>query len=241
MLATCFMLGLIATFQLVTRVHLLARFKWVGSDTFYHLTLADLIRRIGSICLVNDRFTLPERVDYPPLVPLLSSLVPRSRDRVLQFVAPLTDTVTLVAVSLAAGHLWGLRGALVAALVYASTPYAFDMSFSFSPRPIAHLFLTLAMAVLFFADRSFIATLVVAGMVGLVYLTHRLTTQSLLILLTAYALFDPTESLKVVAGALIFAVALSRGYYLRSARGHVAFLLTLSKVSIERRFPLRNL
>lgn len=225
-----------------TRLYLPARFGWVGSDAYYQFVLGGLVRERGLRGLVNDRFLVPERVDYPPLVPWLVSLVPPRWLRALQYTAPLADAVCLAVVAAAAWSWWGGRAALVAALAYASTPHAFDIAYAFSPRPLGNLLLTLALlALLSSGDASAPGVLAASVLGALVLLTHRLTTQSFVACLLAYAVIDPLATLAVLCVAGMLAVAASGGYYVRSAGGHLAFLRAMGTGALTRRSWARGL
>jgi hypothetical protein len=213
--------------HIILRCYLLLRFEWVGNDTYYHFVLGELIRKRGIRQLVNSRFIVPEHVDYPPLIPYLVSITPNRYLQLLQYVSPIADTITLMAISIAAWNWWGAPTALVAALVYASTPYTFDIAHSFNPRSIGNMFLSLALIILLVGNMNSAAEIATVSILGaMVLLTHRLTTQSLIICLIALCFFDITNALIIIL-SFLFAIFLSKIYYIVSIRGHISFLKSI--------------
>ena len=233
-------LGLLAAMvgHPLTRVWLLVRCRWVGSDTYYHFMVGELLRRAGRLPLRNHRFLLVETVDYPPVVPFVVASWPPSRIRLLQYAGPAADFGTLVVVGVTAFWLGGLSAASLAALAYASTPASFDMGYSFNPRPVANLFLAVVLASLIAVSHVGPLALAVAIVFGsLVLLTHRLTTQSLVVCAFAYFVFAPLPSAATIFLSLLVAALLSKGYYVRSLRGHVAFIRDIRRLLPTRSNP----
>ncbi|MGI8827575.1 MAG: hypothetical protein ACR2JC_18485 [Chloroflexota bacterium] len=231
----------LATAYSTTRFSLLVRFKWVGCDTYYHLILGGLIRERGVKHLINDRFVIPELVNYPPLFPRLVSLMPARRLQLLQYSAPLVDAITLCGVVIAAWRWWGLPAGLIAALVYVTTPYTFDIAYSLNPRPIANLFLSFALIALGWDNQPAVAAVVAASVLSAgVLLSHRLTAQSLLACLIVYGVFHPEAAIAVAGLAPALAIALSGGYYVHSFRGHAAALRTMAASSISPTYWAQN-
>lgn len=208
----------------LVRSYFLLRYGWAGSDTYYHFVLAEQIRIAGMAKLSNKRFVVPEAVDYPPLLPFLISRVPPGYVRRLQYLAPFTDTLTLIMVIATAYWWWNPSAALISGLVYSLTPYTFDMAYSLNPRPIGNLFMSLVLIALV-SPKPGIWTIALATVGGsLVLLTHRLTAQSFAACLAIFALFNPGHAISVAALAAGLAVLVSRRWYVVSVKGHIAFL-----------------
>jgi hypothetical protein len=226
----------IATITIVhclARCYFLLRYQWAGSDTYYHLVLGEQIRTTGIANLINERFVIPERVDYPPLLPYLVSITPKSYIRLLQYIAPLADTITLIGVAAAAYAWWSPTAALVTALVYTSTPYTFDMSYSLNPRPIGNMFLSFALIAILNGTLGIFGLIIASALSGAVLLTHRLTTQSLVLCLLIFLAFYPTYTLSLITISLVFAVAASKKFYITSLKGHIEFLQAIGFAKIS--------
>lgn len=231
-----------AVLHVATRTWLILRYGWVGSDTYYHLIVGGLLRIRRRWPLRHDRFIRPEVVDYPPLLPLLSAIWPRKHLRQLQYLGPGSDFGTLLAVGVIALWLDGVWAASIAMMVYASTPYTFDMAYSLSPRPLANLFMTLSLGALLLVDELGVPAVVAAGLFGgLVLLTHRLTTQSYLAAAGAFAVFAPLEVLSAVAISVFAAITLSGGVYLSTLQGHLAFIRDIRNSPLHRGSPARDM
>lgn len=224
-------IGLVLVLHLTMRGYLIARYGWVGSDTYYHFTLAELVRTSGIRGLTNDRFLRPENVDYPPLIPSLVARLPAGSARSLQYLAPIADTLTLAAVAGAGACWFGPVAGLLAALTYSSTPQTFDIAYSFGPRAVANLFLTLFLLTLASGAAPQAAVIALAAVLAaLVLLTQRLSAQTLAVCLTMYGITrDPLSALACGTGALALAIVASKGYYLVSLRGHLSFLTALAR------------
>ncbi|MFN8476918.1 MAG: hypothetical protein U0074_03700 [Kouleothrix sp.] len=208
----------------LVRSYFLLRYGWAGGDTYYHFVLAEQIRIAGIAQLINKRFVVPEAVDYPPLLPFLLSRMPPGYVRRFQYIAPLSDTLTLIVVIAAAYWWWNPGAALISGLVYSLTPYTFDMAYSLNPRPIGNLFMSLVLIALV-SPAPGIWPIALAAVCGcLVLLTHRLTAQSFAACLAIFALFNVGYAIGVTALAVGLAVLVSRRLYLISMKGHISFL-----------------
>jgi hypothetical protein len=215
---------------LVLRIVLLLRHRWVGVDTFYHLSEARSIRE-RSTAEFRQRFYLPEDHEYPPLLHYLLSRLGDGRG--LQFLGPIGDTANAVLLALLLTLLDGSSLVVIGLVLYAFTPYLLEASSSVSPRPFGNLFLTGSMlsllSFLLYQDRSFLFLSIFLA--GLVFLTQRLASQSLLVVLVVLAgVFSSWVPMLVLGGGLLVSVALTRGKYLRVLEAHFETLRIRARV-----------
>jgi len=212
------------------RVILLVRHRWVGVDTFYHLSEARSIRE-RSTAEFRRRFYLAEDYEYPPLLHyLLSRLGDGQR---LQVLGPIADAANAVLLALLLTVLDMPSLVAMGLVLYAFTPYFLEASSSVSPRPLANLFLSGSMLSLLsfflYHDWSFVfLSLILAG---LVFLTSRLASQSILVVLVVLALvFSSWVPMLVLGGGLLVSVVLTRGKYLRVIEAHFETLRMRARV-----------
>jgi hypothetical protein len=233
--------GLSALFVFLSRFSLLYRCRWVGSDTFYLFIMAALIREQRTTNVLNARFVLSEREHHPPLVPVLLSKVGPARFQLAQCVGPSADLVTFGIVLFGAHVIWGPSAALLAGLVYGTTPSAFDVTYSLTPRALGNVLLgAIFVSIMVLHPDTPLALAICAVLGSLILLTHRLTSQSLLATLVPYALIQPLFALFSIGGAVALAMVWSKGYYATSLGGHITFLRSLGISRPSPRSILQN-
>ncbi len=215
---------------LLLRSALLIRCGWIGKDTFYHLLIAREMRQNGHLPDMVDRFSEPERYDYPPLMHVLLAQIPKEWDKAAQYLSPLVDTVVAGGIFLFCLNVATYEVALVAMAVYCFTPFAIDISFYLSPRSFANAFLVLCLIATYYTLGTFSLLPFVISVVSasLVLLTHRLTAQSLsAVLVTEAVVFLDFTPIVILLASVILAILLTRGFYLRVLRGHIDFIRVL--------------
>lgn len=214
--------GLALVFAL--RSILLLRRPWVGVDTFYHLSEARSIRE-RSREEFRRRFYPAEEHAYPPLLQYLLSRL--SDGRILQLLGPMADTANAALLALLFILLESSSAVAVGLVLYAFTPYFLEASSSVSPRPFANLFLSGSMLSLlgFFLYQDFSFLFLSILLVGLVFLTQRLASQSLLVILAVLAVvFSSWVPMLVLGGGLLVSLVLTRGNYLQVLQAHLKTL-----------------
>jgi len=214
----------------VLRTLLLFRHRWVGVDTFYHLSEARSIRE-RSTEEFRRRFYLAEDYAYPPLLHYILSRL--HDDRRLQFLGPIADAANAAILALLFTTLDRPSLVPLGLALYAFTPYLLEAASSVSPRPFANLFLSGSMLPLlsFFLYHDWSFVLLSMLFAGLVFLTQKLASQSLLVTLVALALvFTSWAPMFVLGGGLLVSVALTRGRYIQVLRAHFETLRMRARV-----------
>lgn len=209
------------------------RARQLGSDSWFHLTVAETVRQNrGRYPDSIPRFLLSGPFDYPPLLHYLLALFSRTtRDRIEGWVGPVVDGIHTL-------FLWGLIFALTqnpwsaatAALLFILSPLLLrgaERVLTLTPKPMGDLWVSLAMISLYFywVDHSPFWLALLAVWTALLLLTQRFGTQALLFLVVAVsAVYLNALPLVGLAGGLGLALALSWGHYWTVLRGHIGHL-----------------
>lgn len=198
-----------------------------GVDVWRHLLMARFIRRHrrvpGDGELSNHLFS--EGSDYPPLLRILLAWCPERWWLNLQRVlAPLFDvchTLTLFAVAWAlGGDLWL---AVIAQLAYLVNPLIVMENSNLSTRSFSSLLFTWSLLPLlaFGQTGAWVWFGAAVILLGLLLLSHRLAVQAMAMVLTIFTIVHQDgRYLLALAGGMLVATAISRGFYLKVLRGH---------------------
>ena len=209
---------------------LLFRHRWVGIDTFYHLCEARSIRERSTEDF-RQRFYLAEDYGYPPLLHYILSRL--GDDWRLQFLGPIADTANAAILALLFVALDRPSLVPIGIILYAFTPYLLEAASSVSPRPFANFFLSgsLLSLLVFFLHHDWSFVLFSMLFAGLVLLTQKLASQSLLVTLVVLALvFTSWAPMLVLAGGLLVSLVLTRGRYFRVLQAHFETLRMRARV-----------
>ena len=171
-------------------------------------------------------FLLDEQQWYPPLFPLLLACLPVSwLKRHARMIAPLVDTLQLVAVMAVAHRATG--SALAAGLaggLYAIAPLCINYNYQLNPRGLGALALT-GQLILYYVWTQTPDPFLVAGVVFLgaaVLLLHKMTAQMMVFffLFRGIVSADGT-SLLMIIGSVAVAWLVSGGFYWKVLKAHV--------------------
>ncbi len=201
-----------------------------GGDAWYYLLYVEELKRSRRVPVKLPYFLLDiEEQWYPHGFPVLLSLLPEAVLKGYRWaIAPAIDCVqlfilyvfTLLATT-------SVTSAVVAGVAYATTPTLIAENLNLNSRSLGSLLFTLTMLSLFAVELngSFVEFAAVAGFGGLLLLTHKLSSQGLVITLLGEALLIGRVEPLIVLGA-VFGVALllSKGFYLKILKGHCDIL-----------------
>jgi hypothetical protein len=221
------LLSLLFGFVIVSRCLLLLRDKWVGTDSFYHLLVAKEIRRTKKLPSTIDRFFFKENYDYPPLFHIFLSLFDEKHHRKLQYATPIFDIITGVVIFSGSFFMFGESVAIIALALFATTPITIDNAFYLSPRGFANtLFVISLFSLAYFVATDNVLFYVVALIfTALVFLSHRLTTQALWVVLVSLSVAESSViPISILVFALLLAVVISKGFYVKSFIGHINYV-----------------
>ena len=230
-------LFLIACFSIFSlafliRIYLLLKYKWVGKDSFYNFLVAQEIRKKRKLPDIINKFVVPERYDYPPLLHWFLSLFKDKYHQKLQYISPIFDMVTGIIIFCFCFYIFDSQIAILAITLYFFTPYTFDISFSLSARSVGNSFLVISLLSLFlYLTYGFIFAFIISIMFStLVLLTHRLTTQSLIFVLLSISIgYYSIIPLFIILCSFLFALLFSKGFYYRVLKGHIEIIKTMGK------------
>jgi len=200
-----------------------------GVDSWFHLHSARIIRRTRRLPQVVPEYILGGQWDYPPLFPALLALIPeRALMRVERFIAPLVGSVLPVAAFAMAGFLThSIWMAMAAGCVAALDPLSITQTITLTPRPLGALLLSAAVvaAIAYRNTGEALWLFAAVAMSALVFLAHRMSSQTLVFLSIglAIALASPVLLVPPLAG-MALAWAGSGGFYRQVLEGHVGEL-----------------
>lgn len=197
-----------------------------GVDQWFWRAYIEKVRRDHRFPPDLPQFRLDSAQWYPPLFPwLLAKAPPAVFERYAGLVAIFLDLLRL-GLLVAAVHL--ITGSdmaiLVAGLVYILTPLLTTYNMQLNPRGLGALFLDaiwLCLLALYFFDAPSYFWLIASLLVGLVFITHKMTTQVFLfVLLAAVGVFGEWRLLLLIIGGMFSALILSGGFYRRVLWAH---------------------
>ena len=161
---------------------------------------------------------------YPPLFFYLLAVVPeRFVKPVVKYVPALADAflaLTLSVSMMLITNSWVL--AACAAAVYLSSPMIFQQTFCFCIRPLSILLVSLVY--LFSLNFSWFNFLAISVLVAFILLLHKFATQVVLFTSLAFLFIGRFDYLLSVAVGFIISMAISKGYYLKVLKAHLAHL-----------------
>ena len=204
--------------------------RYFGIDTWRHLAVAEHYRRRRRGEVRDfDRYLIPERSDYPPLLRILLSWIPkRVLDSSQWFLSPVVDAVHSVVLFGLAYRLTGDVGAaVVAQIAYGLAPLIVMENSNLSTRSLASLMFSLLMIsyLAFHSSGNWVLILVSVAVGTMLFLTHRMALQALLALTIVLSLwFQTPYYVLVFAGSWLMAIVVSGGFYWRVFKGHLAML-----------------
>lgn len=218
--------------------------KYFGVDVWTRLIETEIIRknhyRIPNKP-IKKGFIFEGYFDYPPIFILLLSLFPKKTlEKYQGYIAPFFDAIENILVFFITIQLTGnIYIALLAQLIYTLTPVVALENSALVPRSIGYLLFSLSFyTLLLYTSASFgqyIYLILAIIFSTLTLLTHRFATQSLFFICIFFFLIEKNiYYLLVFMSSMIFAVIVSRGYYLRVLKVHITNMVFWSKNSANR-------
>jgi hypothetical protein len=210
------------------------RFYWAkarGSthDTWYHLHIADRIRREQRLPDRVDQFLIPGPYDYPPGLHLLLAVFPsRVVSRFNWLFAPFIEIVHIVI--LIGVTYWlaqDLSTALVAGSIYATYTTQIVQFTVLTPRVLGSVLVSVLVLLVFYGFQiGAILPFVAAVGVGVVLLhTHKMSSQTVLFIFLFLSLLwiEPIYVALIIAMVML-SILVSGGHYLTILRGHISII-----------------
>lgn len=219
--------SILLTISILFRSYLLLKYKWVGKDSFYHLLVAQEIKKNKKLPKTINNFIVPEEYDYPPLLHVFLSLFNKKSHQKLQYIGGISDILTGLIILVFCDSIFGTRVAILACMFYLFTPMTIDSSFSLGPRSTANFFMTASLLSFAYYYETGLNTAVYVATISslFVLLAHRLTTQSLVFsLITLSFTIQSIIPVYILAASIIMAVVITKGFYLTVIKGHIDFI-----------------
>ncbi|MGD6934025.1 MAG: hypothetical protein ACQCN5_07465 [Candidatus Bathyarchaeia archaeon] len=206
-----------------------------SGDTFYHLWLSKLLR--------TNKFRYPTAIPnvefldadehskyliYPPLMHYIVACFPvKYHQRIAKLFNPL---IVSVLSSLAAVICYNLTSnyfvAFLASFIVLFNLAAYEIASGFTPRPLGLLWYSFLFYVVLFYPLSILSFIAVSVFVMLIAFSHKFALQVLTFVLVPYCLiFGQPLYLAALIVGLIFALLVSRGFYLKILKEHVKWLI----------------
>ena len=198
-----------------------------GVDHWFWKSYVETYRRTRVFPPDLPQYVLDEKQWYPPLFAILLAALPKrvfdSYSHVVAIVIDLARMLLLLAVAhwLSGGNLQVIA---VAGLIYATIPIQTSYNIQLNPRGLGAIMLDALLILLLVAitfPRTWVwVAIVVLG--ALILLTHKMTTQLLVVtLLVTAAVYSRPDLLLLLPAWFAGAVVLSGGFYWKVLRAHV--------------------
>lgn len=202
-----------------------------GVDVWTHLLyLKELHKQRGIPKKIKNGFLIPGDYDYPPAFIFILSKLPFSIVEKYEFLfSPFFDFLHLILIFFISYFLTGnIVISIITQVLYTLTPIIILENSSASPRSLGYMLFTAMFFSLFlFMDNGNIYLLLSAVFFGsLIFLSHRFTTQGFLFFSIFFSFLDrDIIYFGVFLMSFVFAVIISKGFYLKVLQGHIGNLI----------------
>lgn len=202
-----------------------------GIDSWYYLSYARTLRRNRRWPVVMPYYLLeqPEQV-YPPGFPWLLSWFPTKwLERSHWWINAAIDAIHC---ALAGVLVWYVSRSLIAVtaagMLFATSPILLSQATELNSRPLANVFLTAFMLSLSLLqlggvpEWAYVGWMLLAVTATVILWTHKLTTQQMMAVLLFWSItHQDLRYLLLASVAVMFSIALSRGWFIQLIKGHV--------------------
>lgn len=214
--------------------------RYFGIDTWRHLDIADYIRRHGIPERMPPKYLIDGPFDYPPIfLWLLSKFSRKFLERYEWLVSPALNILTSFLVFGFTLFLTkNFLGSVIAMSVFILTPIIALEASQLSTRPIGMLLFNFVyLAVIYFsASHNLWMFLMSVVLLAVLLLTHKMPVQTLFFLLIFFSILDRTFWYAAIfLSSAVLAVIISKGYYIKIFKGHIA-ILNFWRVHIKNRY-----
>jgi len=211
------------------------KIKKYGSDEYYHLMVAEQIKKNKFRLFKEYPWVLtpknekPEEFDYPPLFLYILALIPKKiLIKYRRFISPLFTSITclflMIFVFLISQN---FNASIIAGILFCITPATFHQTYNLNPRTLANLLFSITIVAmwLFLKTPSIEYFFITVFCFCLVILTHKLATQALVLTFIALAIFYANiYFILIIIGGIILSILLSKGFYFKVLKGHIAIV-----------------
>ena len=219
--------GLLALATLFRSLAFVLSPEGAGVDHWFWKSYVEEYRRSGVFPPQLPQYVLDDKQWYPPLFALMLAGMPkRVFDAYSHIVAMLIDLARMLLLLYLAHWLSGgnLRVIAVAGLIYATIPIQVSYNIQLNPRGLAAIMLD-ALLILLLVAITFPRTWVWVAIVfigALILLTHKMTTQLLVVItVTTAAVYVRPDLLLLLPAWFVAAMVLSKGFYWKVLVAHL--------------------
>ncbi len=204
--------------------------KNFGVDIWTHLLyLKEYHKREKIPGNIKNGFLVSGEYDYPPIFILILSKFPFNLVKRYEFIlSPFFDSLLILLIFYVSFYLTGnIALSLITQIIYILTPIIVLENSSATPRSLGYGFFTILFLSLFqFSLYPNIVFLLIAIACGsLIFLSHRFTTQGFLFFSIFFTILEKNPVyLGTFLISFLFAVVLSKKFYLKVLRGHIGNL-----------------
>ena len=202
--------------------------RYFGVDVWTRLIEIDHVRKAKHKIpgKITKGFIIGGFFDYPPLFPLIFSFFPKKFLTDIQgFVSPFFDSINNLLVFVICYQLTGnINMSLAAQAIYTLTPMIAVENSNLTPRSFGYTNLTLALfpLILYYINHNILFLVIGIFFASMLFLSHRFALQAFIFISIFFTFIDrsPIYIASCIIGFLL-ALILTRGYYLRVAKGHL--------------------
>jgi hypothetical protein len=195
-----------------------------GNDHWFWMLYVETLRERKSFP-PKLPFLLDEQQWYPPLFPLLLACLPIGWLKPLaRLIAPVIDTLQLVAVMIVAQHISeSTVAAALAGALYALAPLCIDYNYQLNPRGLGSLLLSTQL-IIYYAYTQTPDLLLLGGVLVLgaaILLLHKMTSQMMVFFLLFRGIWSSDiTALLLIPGTVAAAWLFSGGFYWKVLKAH---------------------
>lgn len=207
--------------------------KYFGVDVWTRMIEAEYFRKNHHkppMQKISNGFILEGYLNYPPALPWILSFIPKTTVLKIQgFISPLFDIIQNYLVFLITLQLTNrLQAALLAQVIYASIPLTILENSYLTPRSMGYLNLMLSFYPILLYTLAPNPFYLISGLffLTILFFTHKFALQSLFFVIIFFSIIEITPFyIFIFLIGMGFAIAISRGYYLRILGGHIDNIL----------------
>jgi hypothetical protein len=204
--------------------------KKIGQDTWFHLLIADIIRRKKRLPDKTEYFIYDGPYGYPPLLHILLARIPANvAERFAWLFSAIVEAIQILFLFFFSLYVTEEPSvAVLASFVYAISPIIIGETHSLNTRPLGSLIFTLTMVpIILYPIYNNLYFAMVGVFFGIILLhTHKLATQALFFTLIGFAIIERNPVYLLLEGCIFGgAIILPGGWYRKKiVPEHIAIL-----------------
>ena len=204
--------------------------RYFGIDTWRHLSVADYIRKNKKYPkLMPEHYLINKPSDYPPFFRFLLALFPKKMlEKYQWFVSPLFDFAHNLFLFIVVYCFTGnFLISFFAQITYMLSPIVVMENSNLTTRSFASLLFSGSFfsLICYTTFGNYFYLLISVFLLTILLLSHRMSIQAIFFLLVIFSLIEYNFTyIAVLAASIIIAALISRGFYLKVLKGHLAMI-----------------